>query len=508
VALLGTLLLGGCLSRGQPSGPSPNPRYWKQLRFANWTYPKGDGTFDANEREISVPELSFRVRAESLMVANKRQAGFGAADYSLQQFSVNLANGKVSETPPAVWAAARPIAFHMDSPFHEAPEVTAGTVHYCGREFGGQGASLRGHALSPDGSWLAVISWTGTNPQPKHLFDLTVARGRVFVDVYRVSSGKKITDFSLDYLPVFPDVILNSIGWISDRHLIIPAASRNTAWICDLLPDLPVERGVAWDFIEEGSEILGFGEASDKTESNSARLPARFVAVRVEKGRLYYIGHHVAELENTWSQGSGEIANLSPGIQRMKIITANQRRVERVALTGPESGHVVTFATARDLGSTTDDPPNWRSGGGAVAVSAKPFLGSGSAQTFEFALADRKGIQDLSQSEFLIQSDRTRKGGCLFLLDHSKNELVLFDDAAGAPVGRLKANESASLQNSQCTVSNPIVLTESPESILLQVHVEFSARFSGRRNIYGRGQDVTSRSSRWQWLGSWIVRPN
>jgi hypothetical protein len=50
-----------------------------------------------------------------------------------------------------------------------------------------------------------------------------------------------------------------------------------------------------------------------------------------------------------------------------------------------------------------------------------------------------------------------------------------------------------------------LIVADSGDSRKMRIEVEFARQFSGRRNVYARAEDKAQQSSRWCWLGSWIV---
>ena len=474
--------------------PTVEGQYWKRLKFGRWTFAESDGSFVAQERALSTPEFTYRLESTKLLVALFREGGFNQpADYSLNQFSVDLKSGRVGQLSRAEWNAGLPVGTHIDSPFHEPLKLTNNEAIYQSRRFTGRGKSLGGWALSPDGNWLALWSWDGENPQPKGIFDITIARGRLFIDVYRVSSGKRITELSSFFFPIFPDRMVRSISWIADRYLMVPMPDRQEAWLCDLRPTEPLSTA-SWDVVRPGAEILGFADGLDASSGEPAQAAGRFVAVRVSEQQSYAL--------NRFGSRSDWMTVLDPGIRRMPIIRMPGDRVQGVELRGPK-GRIL--AAVDDLGPATDYGRTWQPGGKGAAISAVPYIGSGPSQTFEFVLLDMQGPGDIAKSEFLIQGDRTQAAGCLFMLEPSKGILTLLDDGATSPVGTLPVPGIRVLHNNQCAISSPVVSTESGQSIVLRVNVQFSPRFSGRKNVYSRVEDLAGESTNWQWLASWIV---
>jgi hypothetical protein len=456
--------------------PTLEAQDWKFLEFGRWTFAPLENQYGEKKPEFSPPELAFRLQPSRLLVAGFHEDIITfPAEYSQNRFSVDIKSGKLGELSEDEWDEGLPVATHVDSPFHPAPKIADGEVLYEGRRFRGRGQSLEGFSLSPDGNWLAISSWDGKNPLPKDLFDITIARGRLFIGVYRVSSGKEITEITRLFFPVFPDTVVRSIRWIADRYLMVPLADGSGAWLCDLRTKEPASTA-AWDVIRPGAEILGFDNESDGVH--------QFLAVRVSEQQFYSIAHRGDLL--AWGQ------LLVPGIRRFSMFRAPESRVQGLELRGHKEE---TVASAADLGPIADGPQ-----AGAV-VSVVPYLGSGAKQTFEFVAADPRGAGKIAQAEFLVQADRTPAEGCLLVLERATGVLRLLDDAGSAPVDA----QDGAIRNSHCTVSNAVVSSESEWSVVVRVNVEFPAKFSGRKNLFGRVQDLEGHSSGWRLLGNWTV---
>jgi hypothetical protein len=151
----------------------------------------------------------------------------------------------------------------VTSPFRKAPEKRSNEdVFYGGRNFRGRGQRQNSFALSPDGQWLAITSWQGHIPgcgEQFFCFDLSVAHGEFFVDVFEVATGESATHLTGRFLFDTPFELLESAQWISDRHLALQMYSGKKLVLCDMRPsELP--SAAAWDLARPGGEILGYWE--------------------------------------------------------------------------------------------------------------------------------------------------------------------------------------------------------------------------------------------------------
>ena len=139
------------------------------------------------------------------------------------------------------------------------------------------------------------------------------------------------------------------------------------------------------------------------------------------------------------------------------------------------------------------------------AVSVIPYLGSGIEKTFTFALSDLNGGADITTAEFLVQFGKTSQQACSFSLDRPSGVVKLRTDQGTVSAGTLRLGERGQVRNSQCTISGASLKLEGRDAIMFTVHIQFSSRFSGRKNVYAQVQDRAGLRSSMQWLGSWIV---
>ncbi len=246
-------------------GAGEDARYWRRLSLpSRWTFaPVDKKSFDDFERSIATPELAFRLQSGHLLVAGSRQSGVQSAEYSLLQYAIDPENGKATSVNAIDWNAGLAIAPHRDSPFRKSPALAENVVVYSNRRFSGRGKYVDGYALSPDGNWLAVSSWDGKLQEPNVIFvDPSVGTGNLFLDIYRVSTGKKLTELTGNFVNESPSHLLGQIVWVSDRYLVVPKFDNAGAWLCDVRSS-EIATDVVWDIVRPGTEILGFDDEPD-----------------------------------------------------------------------------------------------------------------------------------------------------------------------------------------------------------------------------------------------------
>jgi hypothetical protein len=147
--------------------------------------------------------------------------------------------------------------------------------------------------------------------------------------------------------------------------------------------------------------------------------------------------------------------------------------------------------------ASDEEPPN--------PVAVTPYIGAGFRQSFVFSLSDINGRDDIEKAEFLFQANRNQAGACSFVLEPRRSTVALLDDKGTSQAGELTLGANGKIQNAQCAISDPTIVADSGDSRKMRIEVEFARQFSGRRNVYARAEDKAQQSSRWCWLGSWIV---
>jgi len=188
--LVGTIgMLSAPLRANISLGPKQGKAHWKMVRFGGWTYPPDTGP------NRWPPRARFHYQAGRLFVATTVEVP-GRTIRSLNQYAVVLDKARVEAADRTQWDSVPELATAYESPFHAPPQVIDyEEVLYGERRFRGSGDHLNGgrpYALSPDGSWLALMSWRGKVPACQDFFcDGTIPRGQLFVDVFNVASGEK-----------------------------------------------------------------------------------------------------------------------------------------------------------------------------------------------------------------------------------------------------------------------------------------------------------------------------
>jgi hypothetical protein len=150
----------------------------------------------------------------------------------------------------------------------------------------------------------------------------------------------------------------------------------------------------------------------------------------------------------------------------------------------------------------------WTAGpaGPPTTVSVNPNSGTGPSQTFTLTYSDPNGPQHLYSAGVIFSSPFAAADSCYAYYIPAHNALYLENDAGDGVLGPLPANSSASLSNSQCTVSWPATnqVTVSGTSLTLNVTVAFNSAYLGQKTIYMRALENSSDTSGWVVMGTWM----
>jgi len=140
-----------------------------------------------------------------------------------------------------------------------------------------------------------------------------------------------------------------------------------------------------------------------------------------------------------------------------------------------------------------------------AALSVTPSSGSGNSQTFTFLYSDSKGYAAVSSSQIIVNNPLSVANGCYVFFNRSANSLYLTNNADTAWQGPITIGQSATLQNSQCTVNAAgSSAAGNGNSLTLNLSLIFQNAFKGARYVYTEAYDGTNDTG-WVQMGSWTV---
>ena len=139
-------------------------------------------------------------------------------------------------------------------------------------------------------------------------------------------------------------------------------------------------------------------------------------------------------------------------------------------------------------------------------VSILPASGSGSVQTFTLTVADGAGAGNISYAYFLVNSSLSAAGGCYVEFNHVSNSFRLQNDAGSGWLGPITLGSSASLSNSQCTITgNGASSVATGNNLAITIPTTFAFAFGGAKTAFGYAYDDAFSGSGWITTGSWTV---
>jgi hypothetical protein len=137
-------------------------------------------------------------------------------------------------------------------------------------------------------------------------------------------------------------------------------------------------------------------------------------------------------------------------------------------------------------------------------TSVTPNSGTGTSQVFTAAYSDVQGYQDISYALFMVAADPGGVGACFSMWVPAYNEFYLGNDAGTNWLGPIVGGGSATLQNSQCTLSAAGSSGNGTGNALtVRFGLTFAGSFAGTKNTYemvvGSGGNTG-----WQLQGTWV----
>jgi len=163
-------------------------------------------------------------------------------------------------------------------------------------------------------------------------------------------------------------------------------------------------------------------------------------------------------------------------------------------------------STTRPKGILTMPPsPSIGTSGTAPSVtSVTPINGGGSPRTFTAVYTDPAGSANLSNLYLLFNSSLNDSGGCWIIYVVGTNEMWLMNETGtGTSGGPIVAGRGGSAWNSLCTIRDAGRPTAAGNTLTLQVNVEFTANFTGTKNVYGLAAGLNGKISGYQLMGTW-----
>jgi sugar lactone lactonase YvrE len=153
--------------------------------------------------------------------------------------------------------------------------------------------------------------------------------------------------------------------------------------------------------------------------------------------------------------------------------------------------------------ATASIPFTINAGGPPVVLSLFPNFGTGLMQTFTMQYSDPDGTSDLSQALVVFNTSVNLGSACAVAYTPGTNKLHLYNDAGTAFLTAIAPNSSASVSNSQCTLSGlGSSISVAGNNLTVNIALAFTGSFVGQKNVYMRALGKTSNSG-WVKEGTW-----
>ncbi len=139
-----------------------------------------------------------------------------------------------------------------------------------------------------------------------------------------------------------------------------------------------------------------------------------------------------------------------------------------------------------------------------AAASVGPVNGSGlGPTTFSAVYTDPNGASDLQVIFLDFGTSSFAANSCIVAYVPAGNALYLYSNT-NAATGPITPGSSATLSNSQCTLSGSGGTPSSAGNTLtVPFAITFTGGFAGSKNVYGLAQSYSGAQGGWQTLGTW-----
>ena len=197
------------------------------------TQPPAGATVSPGKRYLNFPE-EFQVRGQAGSATEELIFGVRSLGASSENHYATSVDGRFRVRPASdeEWNNAAQVPRPQPPPFIDGNQ-------WRGKTFPGSGQSLSRIVPSPRQTFVAVLSYTGTNhPQPSFLGGGEPSEGTMYLDLYNAESGQKLAAGRASYSGYGAGSVFRFAAWTDDAVLIVPV--DNLAQTC-FLAILPVQ---------------------------------------------------------------------------------------------------------------------------------------------------------------------------------------------------------------------------------------------------------------------------
>jgi hypothetical protein len=141
-----------------------------------------------------------------------------------------------------------------------------------------------------------------------------------------------------------------------------------------------------------------------------------------------------------------------------------------------------------------------------VAGAINPASGSGTTQTFSFAVSDPNGFIDVSWVQMLINGSLTGENGCYTHYYPLGDQIFLYDSGTGGWIGPVIMGLPGTVTNNQCTVNaQTSSKVRNGTELTVNMSLTFKPAFAGPKLSFMQIVDFGGLATGWQQRGSWTV---
>jgi len=176
------------------------------------------------------------------------------------------------------------------------------------------------------------------------------------------------------------------------------------------------------------------------------------------------------------------------------------------------SGNKVAYLSAQDISSNNS---GWQALGtwnvpgstpaGPWVSGMSPGHSTNAAQTYQFTFTDTNGFRDISVANILVNSAIDGRHACYVAFVPATSSVLLVDDAgdAGGPYSGMVLPGSASVSNSQCSISAAgSSVGGTGNTLTLTLAITFAQSFAGNQLFFLAARNASGQNSNWQAVGS------
>lgn len=139
-------------------------------------------------------------------------------------------------------------------------------------------------------------------------------------------------------------------------------------------------------------------------------------------------------------------------------------------------------------------------------ISVSPTSGSGTSQAFTVSWGDDDGYEDMSSCNFMINTEVSGLN-CVWIQFNPNTKILSLRNDTNSDWSRAQAGSAVILENSQVRIDCSAVVFSilNLNDISIQIPMEFSKSFSGRKDLFSRAQDASDNRSSWDDMGDFTV---